>query len=192
MLAKTHRIKMVEVHNREPLVLCAHITGQVTLWNYETKQMVKSFEISTDACRCAKFINRLQFFACGCDDFYVRIFNYNTMEKVTTFQAHDDYVRAMAVHEQLPYLLTAGDDGLIKAWDWTRNWTCAMIYEGHSNVIMSIALNPKDSLTFATASLDHTVRVWNVHSNRHNFVLNGHEEGVDAVDFYPRGDPTPT
>lgn len=188
LTTRSERVKMVDMHPKEPLVLCALYSGQVTLWNYDTKTMVKSFEIVDLPVRCVKFITRLQSFACGADDMNVRIFNYNTMEKTKTFQAHEDYIRGLAIHEQLPLLLTSSDDMTIKQWDWSKGWAHTMTYEGHAHYVMSIVFNPKDPTTFATASLDQTVKVWSITTPVPNFSLEGHEEGVNCVEYYPGGD----
>jgi len=43
---------------------------------------------------------------------------------------------------------------------------------------MQIVINPKDNNTFATASLDKTIKVWQLGSLVPNFTLEGHEKGV--------------
>lgn len=182
------RVKMIDMHPREPLVICSLYNGQVTLWNYETKNLVKSFEILDAPIRCVKFIVKLQSFACGADDMNIRIYNYNTMEKTKTFVAHDDYLRCIAVHDQLPIMLTSSDDMRIKAWDWSRNWACTMIFEGHQHYVMSVCFNPKDAMTFASASLDMSIKVWNLSSPEPNYSLIGHEDAINCVEYYPGGD----
>jgi WD40 repeat protein len=44
--------------------------------------------------------------------------------------------------------------------------------------------NPKDTNTFASASLDRTVKVWSIGQPTPNFTLEGHEKGVNAVDYF--------
>lgn len=90
---------------------------------------------------------------------YVRVYNYNTMDKVKVFEAHTDYIRCVAVHPTLPCVLSSVDDMLIKLWDWEKNWICTQIFEGHSHYVMQVTINPKDTNTFASASLDRTVKV---------------------------------
>eukprot|EP00758_Cryptobia_borreli_P007710 Tbor_TRINITY_DN5324_c2_g2::TRINITY_DN5324_c2_g2_i5::g.3929::m.3929/K17302/COPB2, SEC27; coatomer subunit beta' len=184
----SERVKMVDMHPKEPLVLCALFNGKVTLWNFETKQLVKSFDVLDVPVRCCKFIIRLQSFACGADDMSIRIYNYNTMEKVKAFPAHEDYIRSIAVHDQRTVLLSSSDDMRIKAWDWSQNWACTMCFEGHTHYVMSICFNPKDPMAFASASLDQTVKVWSLQSEEPNFSLIGHEDGVNCVEYYPKGD----
>lgn len=53
---------------------------------------------------------------------------------------------------------------------------------------MALAINPKDPHTFATASLDRTVKVWSLGSPIPNFTLEGHAKGVNAVAYCPGGD----
>jgi coatomer subunit beta' len=62
------------------------------------------------------------------------------------------------------------------------------VFEGHSHYVMALAVNPKDPNTFATASLDRTVKVWSLGSPVPNFTLEGHAKGVNAVAYCPGGD----
>jgi coatomer subunit beta' len=48
--------------------------------------------------------------------------------------------------------------------------------------------NPKDSNTFASASLDRTVKVWSLGSSTANYTLEGHMKGVNCVDYYHAAD----
>uniref|UniRef100_A0A2H1V837 Coatomer subunit beta' n=1 Tax=Spodoptera frugiperda TaxID=7108 RepID=A0A2H1V837_SPOFR len=118
----------------------------------------------------------------------IRVFNYNTLERVHAFEAHSDYVRCIAIHPTQPYILTSSDDLLIKLWNWERNWACQQVFEGHTHYVMQIVINPKDNNTFASASLDTTVKVWQLGSSISNFTLEGHEKGVNCVDYYHGGD----
>ncbi|EKG04923.1 beta prime cop protein, putative [Trypanosoma cruzi] len=189
MSAPSDRVKMVDMHPKEPLFLCSLYSGVINLWNIETQVMLKSFDTGTGLpVRCVRFIPRLQSFVCGTDDMMIRVFNYNTMEKTKTFQAHDDYIRGIAVHEQLPIILTCSDDMTVRQWDWSKNWAHLNTHEGHLHYVMGVVFNPKDPSTFATASLDCTVKVWSINSPVPNFQLEGHEDGVNCVDYYPGGD----
>lgn len=80
------------------------------------------------------------------------------------------------------------DDMLIKLWNWEKMWACQRVFEGHTHYVMQIVFNPKDNNTFASASLDRTVKVWQLGSNFANFTLEGHEKGVNCVDYYHGGD----
>lgn len=51
-----------------------------------------------------------------------------------------------------------------------------------------MTFNPKDISTFASASLDRTVKVWSIGQPAPNFTLEGHEKGVNSVDYFSGGD----
>lgn len=127
-------------------------------------------------------------FVSGSDDFQLRVYNLSTGEKVTQFEAHPDYIRCLTVHPSLSLVLTGSDDMTIKAWDWEKGWRCVQVFEGHTHYIMALAINPKDPQTFASACLDHTVKVWSLGSSVPNFSLEAHEKGVNYVDYYHGGD----
>ncbi|KAH7511890.1 hypothetical protein FEM48_Zijuj12G0031000 [Ziziphus jujuba var. spinosa] len=175
---RTERVKSVDLHPTEPWILASLYSGTVYIWNYQSQTMAKSFEVSDLPVRSAKFITRKQWVVAGADDMLIRVYNYNTMDKVKAFEAHTDYIRCVAVHPTLPYVLSSSDDMLIKLWDWEKSWMCTQIFEGHNHYVMQVTFNPKDTNTFASASLDHTVKVWNLGSPDPNFTLDAHFKGV--------------
>lgn len=138
--------------------------------------------------RTSKFVPRKNWVVTGSDDMMLRVFNYNTLEKVHGFEAHSDYLRSIAVHPTQPYVLTSSDDMLIKLWDWDKKWQCSQVFEGHTHYVMQIVINPKDNNQFASASLDRTIKVWQLGSNTPNFTLEGHEKGVNCVDYFHGGE----
>jgi len=186
--ASSERVKSVDLHPTEPWVLAALYSGNVMIWDYESGSLVKSFEVSELPVRCAKFVARKQWFVAASDDMRFRIFNYNTMEKIKEFEAHADYIRCLEVHPSLPYVLSSSDDMCIKLWDWDRGFDCTQIFEGHAHYVMQVKFNPKDTNTFASASLDRSIKVWGLGSHAPHYTLEGHERGVNCVDYYPSGD----
>jgi len=188
LTARSDRVKCVDLHPTEPWMLASLYNGNVHLWNYENQTLVKTFEVCDVPVRACKFIPRKNWMVTGSDDMSIRVFNYNTLERVHLFEAHSDYVRSIAVHPSQPFIFTSSDDMTIKLWNWERNWACQQVFEGHTHYVMQIVINPKDNNTFASASLDRTVKVWQLGSTSPNFTLEGHEKGVNCVDYYHGGD----
>jgi len=77
---------------------------------------------------------------------------------------------------------------MVKLWDWDNKWQLKHTFEGHTHYVMQLVINPKDNNTFASASLDKTIKVWQFGSSTPNFTLEGHEKGVNCVDYYHGGD----
>ena len=71
----------------------------------------------------------------------------------------DIFIHRLFHHNGFLYIT---DDMLIKLWDWEKKWVCSQVFEGHTHYVMQIVINPKDNNTFASASLDRTVKVTNV------------------------------
>ncbi|KAK8059189.1 coatomer WD associated region-domain-containing protein [Apiospora saccharicola] len=189
LFARSERVKGIDFHPQEPWILTTLYSGHVYIWSYETQQVVKTFELTDVPVRAGRFVARKNWIVCGSDDFQLRVYNYNTSEKITSFEAHPDYIRAIAVHPTQPFVLTASDDMTIKLWDWEKGWKCVQVFEGHSHYVMGLAINPKDTNTFASACLDRTVKIWSLGSSTANFTLEAHEaKGVNAVDYYPHSD----
>ncbi|KAG8497080.1 hypothetical protein CXB51_008336 [Gossypium anomalum] len=185
---RSERVKSVDLHPTEPWILASLYSGTLCIWNYQSQTMAKSFEVTELPVGSAKFVVRKQWVVAGADDMFIRVYNYNTMDKVKVFEAHTDYIRCVAVHPTLPYILSSSDDMLIKLWDWEKGWVCTQIFEGHSHYVMQVTFNPKDINTFASASLDRTVKIWNLGSPDPNFTLDAHQKGVNCVDYFSGGD----
>ncbi|KAK4819455.1 hypothetical protein QYF61_004681 [Mycteria americana] len=188
LTARSDRVKSVDLHPTEPWMLASLYNGSVCVWNHETQTLVKTFEVCDLPVRAAKFVARKNWVVTGADDMQIRVFNYNTLERVHMFEAHSDYIRCIAVHPTQPFILTSSDDMLIKLWDWDKKWSCSQVFEGHTHYVMQIVINPKDNNQFASASLDRTIKVWQLGSSSPNFTLEGHEKGVNCIDYYSGGD----
>ncbi|OLY84802.1 Coatomer subunit beta' [Smittium mucronatum] len=185
---RTERVKSVDIHPTEPWILASLYNGKVFVYDYETQSQVKTFEVCELPVRAAKFIARKSWIVTGSDDLQIRVYNYNTHERVVGFESHQDYIRALAVHPTQPYVLSSSDDMSIKLWDWDKKWQNIQMFEGHQYFVMGLAINPKDTNTFASASLDKTIKVWNLGSSVANFTLEGHEKGVNYVEYYHGND----
>ncbi|EDV24175.1 uncharacterized protein TRIADDRAFT_26362, partial [Trichoplax adhaerens] len=186
--ARSDRVKCVDLHTHEPWMLASLYNGNIHVWNYDTQTLVKTFEVTDLPVRAAKFCVRKSWIITGADDMNVRVYNYNTLEKIKAFEAHSDYIRSIIVHPMQAYVLTSSDDMTIKLWDWEKSWQLVQTFEGHSHYVMQIVLNPKDTNTFASASLDRTIKVWQFGVSAPNYTLEGHEKGVNCIDYYTGGD----
>ena len=107
-------------------MLVSLYNGNVHIWNHESQQLVKSFEVCELPVRAAIFVPRKNWVVTGSDDMQVsgyisincnnlqqcvidqvRVFNYNTLERQHAFDAHSDYVRSIAAHPTQPFILTS-------------------------------------------------------------------------------------
>ena len=106
--------------------------------------------------------------------------------------------------------MSASDDQTIRLWNW-QSRTCISVLTGHNHYVMCASFHPKDDLV-VSASLDQTVRVWDIGALRKKtvspsddilrlsqmntdlfggvdavvkYVLEGHDRGVNWASFHP-------
>jgi cytochrome c len=102
-------------------------------------------------------------------------------EQVLRF--HSDAVNAAAFLKD-GRMATAGADARIAIWTPGRQQP-DQILDGHRAPIVSLAVSP-DGARLASASWDHTVRVWSLADGTQQ-VLEGHTQNVNGVAFAPDG-----
>ena len=105
----------------------------------------------------------------------------NVAEQVMRF--HDGAVNAVAWLKD-DRLATASEDGTIAIWTQGKTEPDRVL-KGHTAPVAGIAGSP-DGKTIASASWDHTVRLWPLDGGTPR-VLEGHSQSVNAVAFAPDG-----
>lgn len=190
LLHASARVKSVDLHAHHPWMLTGCYDGSVVILNYKTGAVVKKFEIGDTVIRAARFIPGRDWVVTGSDDMTIRIWNTNTFEVIEEVKdAHADYIRYIEPHPSAPCMLSCADDMTIRLWTWTDSkLKMTRAFEGHSHYVMMVRWNPKDSNTFASASLDRTIKVWSMTTSTPFFTLEGHANGVNAVGYYLGGD----
>ena len=208
---KSQRVKCIAFHPKRTLVLVSLHNGQVQLWDYQLKSMLDKYQDHDGPVRACAFHPSQPLFATGGDDGKVRVYNYRQRKCLYTLSGHLDYVRSVTFHPgEQPWLMSASDDQTVRIWNW-QSRTCVTTLTGHTHYVMCAQFHPREDLV-VTASLDNTVRVWDVANVRKKssastrgmsprspaqldlfvsseghvkFVLEGHDRGVNWACFHP-------
>ena len=100
-------------------------------------------------------------------------------------QKHVGGANAIAVGEN-DVMFTGGRDGSVRAWDLSGGMpSCSGLFEGHAAWVNDVAR--LDGTRLASASSDHTVRLWNTETGETITALQAHTDYVMAL-ANPRDD----
>lgn len=187
------QVSSIDVHPMEKWIMTTNHVGSLRVWNYQTMTMLNSFELAIyEPVHAAKFITREKWLIAGDENGCIHVYNYSKQEGVERFDAHDSNITTLDVHRTHPFVLSSSsdDDHMIKLWDWNKGWECTKKFQGHTDRVTQLKFNPKDASSFASASLDGTVKVWSICSDEPNNImtLDGQVESLLCVDYFIRLD----
>lgn len=158
---QTARVKCVVFHPKRPWVLIAMHDGFVEIWDYVVSAQVDRFLAHSAPVRAAAFHPTQPVFATGADDRTVKIWDLDSRKAIATLSGHTDYIRFVDFHPGArPWLVSASDDGTCRVWNW-QNRQCLASVVGHREFVMCARFHKRDDL-LATASMDTTVRIWDL------------------------------
>ncbi|XP_048554034.1 uncharacterized protein LOC125535013 isoform X3 [Triticum urartu] len=183
------QISSIDVHPMEPWIMTTHRSGSLRVWNYKTMATLNSIQDVTDeSVHLAKFTAREKWIVAGDRSGCIHVHNYEKNEKVESFDAHNSCITTLAVHPTDPFVLSSSEDvdHLIKLWNWAEDWDCTE-FHGHIGTVTQVTFDPNDSNSFASSSLDGTVKIWSICSDDPSkfITLNLGEHGL-YVDYFTR------
>jgi coatomer subunit beta' len=184
------RVKCVEFHPTEPLLAAALINGTVVICNTSDMSVVRTIQVAAaKPIRSVRWIPSINAVLTAGDDLTISAFDCNTGFLLASRpDAHADFIRQLAVHPSQTQFLSCSDDSTVHLYTLlsNREITLTQCSAGHEHYVMDVKFNPADGgATFATASLDCTVKVWDLGSSTARFTLTGHGAGVNCLAFFP-------
>lgn len=177
------KVKQIAFHPSKPLVLLAHYNGEVSIFNYATQALAKKLEVSQKPLRSAIWAGEDWVVTAG-DDLKVRVFNFHTTQRIFEFEGHKDFIRKVVFNPAQQFFLTCSDDKTAIRWGLSGDKvTQLMAYEEHKHFVMDVKIQSQSEDVFATASLDGTIKLWNINSKVSNCTLKGHKAGINCIEF---------
>ena len=106
LTARSDRVKSCDLHPTEQWMLVSLYNGNVHIWNHESQQLVKSFEVCELPVRAAIFVPRKNWVVTGSDDMQVRLGSASSEITVNFFTNRYRFECSIITHWKGSMLLT--------------------------------------------------------------------------------------
>lgn len=168
--------------------------GIVKIWDLQSQQLVKRLTGHVGGIYATAFSSDSKLIASSGMDGSVRIWNVQTGEQVKVIEkAHEIVASDVKFTPDGKYLLSAGWDKKIHVWS-TSNWSLVRTLEGHTNIILTIDIDPSGRYAASGAGnnsvspADNSVRVWDIETGQTVCIYQGHTNLVNKVIFDPESE----
>ncbi|KIJ07268.1 hypothetical protein PAXINDRAFT_52332, partial [Paxillus involutus ATCC 200175] len=160
--------------------------GTCKVWNSETGELLFDFDDHQNMVWTVAYSPSGVKIASGSLDHTIRIRNAHTGERLTQPLLHIDTVHSIVWSPDSRQLISACNDGQICFWSAPTGTQLGSPLQAHLGPITSMAISPSGSL-LASASDDHTARLWNTVTRRPFGRVLQHNDKVYTVAFSPGG-----
>jgi WD40 repeat protein len=156
--------------------------GKARLWNYQTGEVLKTFEPNDSWVSALAFTPDGKQLVIGTDKGVVRVMDVATWT-VTRKIDLDSPVHSIAASAE--HILVGYGDGTVAMLNFGEQNSVPEVRK-QSAAINCVAFSPKGD-QFASASADRTVKVWDTATRKLRGTLEGHKAAVLSVAFSPNG-----
>lgn len=156
------------------------------VYNYNTMEKVKEWEAHTDYIRFVEIHPNRPLILSSSDDMSIKLWDWEKDFECTQVSPF--------LQGRFEHFFPAADFFFLfpsSPLHEPRTSLENQIFEGHAHYVMMVRINPRDTQTFASASLDRSIKVWGLTAGSPHFSLEGagaHDRGVNCIDYYPGGD----
>jgi WD40 repeat protein len=168
----------------EDLIATSSEDGTVKIWASNTGKKIITLRGHTSKVYRAKFNGHGDYLASASCDGTMRLWNPHRAYQSTVKKVHSDFIYdlALSTGDGGKFAATVSNDG---SWAWNDIRTQEVLRlttKAHPTAIWGAGIS-HDNRIVATASLDSTIRLWEVASGNEVAQLSGHTQAVQRVMF---------
>jgi WD40 repeat protein/DNA-binding MarR family transcriptional regulator len=165
----------------------------IKLWDLETGQCYQTLQGHTSRVWVVAFNPDGTQLASGSSDHSVKLWDVVRGQCLRTFEGHSNWVRSLAFDPAGSMIASGSEDQTIRLWQ-VNTGHCHRILRGHTGWVRALAFSPMPQHTpeqeepgwlLASASGDHTIKLWDAALGRCDKTLHGYTNRVLSVAFNP-------
>jgi WD40 repeat protein len=209
-LEHTDEVRCCAFHGDGSKLVTASADKSLVVWAVTAGSLNKTATLlgHTDGANAAAFSPSGHLVASGANDRTLRLWDLRTSARKLAFVAHRDSISGCLFSPDGAHVVSASFDGTLKRWSahidetlWERWFATGrslgfeaaeealepLVFSGHERAVNGCALSP-DGRWLASASDDHTLKLWSLHSGALQNTLSGHASHVTGCAFHPGGE----
>lgn len=175
------------------LLLSGSVDKTAVVWDAKTGEPRQTFAYHSAPTLDVDWRNNNTFATCSTDR-TIHVCKLGDSQPLKTFTGHEDEVNAIKWDPSGRLLASCSDDATAKIWSLSQAGAVHDLTD-HTKEIYTLkwsptgpgSANPNLPLLLATASFDHTVKLWDAETGRAVHTLARHTESVYSVAFSPSG-----
>eukprot|EP00871_Galdieria_phlegrea_P003935 jgi/Galph1/4542/GphlegSOOS_G3181.1 len=199
--AHTGPIFSVKWNRRSNFLLSGSVDKTCAVYDVTQNRVVKRFSFHTGPILDVDWRDDTSFASCSTDK-TIYVCRVDEDAPLRVFHGHEDEVNAVKWDPSGNFLASCSDDRTVKIWSLEarqgtgQTTSCLYDFREHSRDIYAIRWSPtgpntenvNKPLLLASASFDHTVKLWDIQAGNCKWTLSKHSEPVYSVAFSPDGE----
>lgn len=174
-------------------VLTGSLDSTATVWDVETNDLIQHFELHSGHVLDIDWCDDVSFAAST--EKLIHVCKIGLNYPLKTFPGHQSEVNSIRWDPTGSLLASSSDDSTVKIWSLKQDNCIHDFREHRKEVLISRwsptgqgTSNPNKQLLLASASLDSTVKMWDVEQGKLICNFNGHGDAVYSIAFSPDGE----
>ncbi|KAI6173461.1 F-box-like/WD repeat-containing protein ebi [Aphelenchoides besseyi] len=165
-------------------ILSAGVDNSTIIWDPLTNE-TKKFMFHTQSALDVDWIDEEMFASCSVD-WYIHICRVGVNKPIRSYKAHENEVNAVKFNRISKLLASCSDDRSLKIWSLEQDLPVFSV-NAHTREIHAVRWAPSAPNIVATASFDHSHKIYDVTAETCTYYFKEHKDAVYSVAFSPDG-----